>query len=296
VLSTPRQNITEHVLKGRSYTISFWVRAVEAQDFNAAISCSGSGSLLPNISRGSNVSVEAGVWTRVSSSITPDWSGVLNNAWFQIVSSKFSNYHFDDASLLNQDRVPGTRYIENILLSATSNPFGSQTVSENGLYSISVPGERLLIRDCRINGTIVVTDSTKIEIGNAISWEPVGRNFPAIISTDAIDDLTTNVSLIESNIGVNLNPATSPYNGTSNADASDTYPGTIKGAIVSDRNILLNGVSALTGPVMSNQKITVKADDLSINFPSDMIVNPPPGFFADPPPMRLIPSSVQSVP
>ena len=296
VLSTPSQIITEHMLKGRSYTVSFWVRAAEAQDFYAAISCSGSGSLLPNISRGSNVSVEAGVWTLVSNTVSPDWSGILSKAEFQIGSSKSSNFHFDDVSLLNNDRVLGTRYIENILLSATSNPLGSGTVSANGLYSISVPGEKLLIRDCRINGTIVVSDSIETELGNAISWEPVGRNFPALISTEAIDDLTANVSLIESNIGVNFNPTSSPYNGISDADASDTYPSTIKGAIVSNRDILLSGVSTLTGPVMSDQKITVKSGDLSINFPSDMILNPPPGFFADPPLMRLIPSSVQSVP
>ena len=292
-LSSPSQNVTNHMLKGRSYTLSFWVRAAEAQDFYAAISCYGSSSVLPNITKGINVPVDAGVWTLVSNIISPDWSGVLNSAWLQIGSSKSSNYHFDDASFLNNDRVPGTRYIENILLSDTVNPFGSGAVSANGLYSISVPGENLLIRDCRINGTIVVTDSNKTELGNAISWEPVGRNFPALISTEAINDLTTNVSLIESNIGVNLNPSTSPYNGTFNADVSDAYPCTIKGAIVSNRDILLKGVSTLTGPVMSDQTITVKAANLSINFPSDMIVNPPPGFFADPPKMRLIPSSLQ---
>ena len=296
VLSIPSQNVTKHMLKRRSYTLSFWVRAAEAQDFYAAISCNGSGSVLPSISKGSNVPVDAGVWTLVSNTVSPDWSGVLTNAEFQIGSSKSSNYHFDDASLLNNDRVPGTRYIENILLSDTVNPFGSGAVSANGLYSISVPGENLLIRDCRINGTIVVSDSIITELRNAVSWEPIGRYFPAVISSEAINDLTTNVSLIESDIGVNFNPPTSPYNGSSDSTTNDTYPSTIQGAIVSNRDILLNGVSTLTGPVMSDQKITVRSNDLSINFPSNMIVNPPPGFFADPPPMRLIPSSVQSVP
>ena len=80
------------------------------------------------------------------------------------------------------------------------------------------------------------------------------------------------------------------------ADADDNYPTVIAGAILSNRDILLQGVSTISGPVMSNQTITVKSTGLVINFPSDMILNPPPGFFADPPAMRLIPSSVQSVP
>ena len=316
VLTTPIQNITEHMLKGRSYTVSVWVRPVEAQDFRITISCYGTGSLLASVSSGNAVSVNAGVWTQVSQSIIPAWSGALTKAEFQIESSKLSSYHLDDASLLNADRVAGTRYIENILLSDTSNPFGNGALSTNGLYSIHVPGENLVIRDSRINATIVVTDSIKTELRSAISWEPIGRNFPALISTETIWDNTTSNSLSESTIGVNLNhsstpyagnsdldandnylnPSSTPYAGNSDLDENDNYPTVIAGAILSNRDILLDGVSTLSGPVMSNQTITVKSSSLSINFPSDMILNPPPGFFPDPPPMRLIPSSVQSVP
>jgi hypothetical protein len=70
----------------------------------------------------------------------------------------------------------------------------------------------------------------------------------------------------------------------------------INGPIVSTSNILLEGVTTLSGPVFAGQSIQVEANSLNINFASDIISNPPPGFFADPPPMKLITTSVQSAP
>ena len=227
--TTPIQNITEHMFKGRSYKVSLWVRPVENQEFSPKLTCYSSAFPFVFVTLGSPVSANAGVWTLVSQSMVPNWSGVLTKADFQIGTSNSSNYYFDDASLLNEDRVAGTRYIENVILSNTSNPFGGNVLSANGLYAISVPGEILIIRDSRINATIVVTDSTKVELGNAISWEPIGRNFPALISKEKIEDKTSDNVLRESNLGVNFNPAAAPYAGNSDSDASDSYPSVITG-------------------------------------------------------------------
>ncbi|HUP77266.1 MAG TPA: hypothetical protein VM260_01805, partial [Pirellula sp.] len=60
--------------------------------------------------------------------------------------------------------------------------------------------------------------------------------------------------------------------------------------------IRLEGRSPLSGPIHSGTIISAKQGTININFPSDIILNPPPGFFADPPKMRLITSSVQSAP
>ena len=293
LLSTPVQDITQHMVKGRNYTASFWVRSVDEQDFFPVIEISCTGSFLPVILLGNRVLVTAGTWILVSSTIRVSWTGTLNNAMFQIRSAKTSNYHFDDASLLNQDRIPGTRYIENVLFGSSSNPFGNRIVSANGIYSIDAAGQDLLIRDCRINGTIIVVNANKVNLENALSWEPAGRNAPSLIANSPIEDHTSIDSLSESTIGVNLNPSTAPYLGSSNTTASNSYPSVITGPIVSTRDILLNGTSTLTGPVMTPQKVTVTSADLKINFPSDIILNPPPGFFADPPKMRLNASSLQ---
>lgn len=296
-LSAPGQNISQQMIKGRNYNVSFWIRTTENQLIYPIISLSGSGNSFPVIKTGASVPALKRVWTQVSDTINVTWSGTLINAEFQIGSEKMSDYNFDTVSIIDADRVAGTRYIENVLLGNGNNPYGAQVVSPLGIYCIKNAGsDRILIRDSRINGTIVVQAAKKVELGNAISWEPCGRNFPALIANAATDDLTSIASLSEATIGVNLNPVTSPYLGVSDTNASGTYPSVINGPIVSTADILLNGLSTLSGPVLSGTNIHVTSSNLNINFPSDMILNPPPGFFADPPKMRLITSSVQSAP
>jgi hypothetical protein len=117
-----------------------------------------------------------------------------------------------------------------------------------------------------------------------------------LIADAPIEEWTSIASLQENTIGINVNPVSSPYWGVSDNDASDSYPSLISGAMVSTSDILLRGVSELSGPVVSDREIEVRSTDLKINFRSDMILNPPPGFFADPPPMRLTLSTLQSAP
>ena len=291
--ATPVQDITEHMLKGRNYEVTFYVRPAKAETFHPQIVLYCSGSFVPIVLTGSPDSVTKNAWKKVSSTINVTWSGVLYKADFQVGSIGMSDYNFVDASLLNLDRVAGTRYIENVVLGNTANPFGSKILSANGVYSFNVPGENLLIRDSRIKASIVVQNANNVSIGNAISWEPTGRNFPALIANAPISDLTTITSLSEATIGVNLNPAGTPFQGVSDTDASDSYPSLITGAVVSTGDILLSGLSTLSGPVHSGTNINVTSTNLNINFPSDLILNPPPGFFADPPKMRLITSSLQ---
>ena len=295
-LSTPIQNVTEHMVKGRSYNISFWIRTTEDQSITPVITLTGAGSIIPVVKSGSTVAVLSGAWTQLTSSIDVTWSGTLTKAEFMISSEKNSDYYFDAVSIVDADRLVGTRYMEQVLLGSGNNPYGAKIVSPSGIYAIDAGGEKVVISNCRINGTIVVKSASKVELGNALSWEPTGRNFPALIANAPIDDLTSVANFSESTIGINANPASSSILGISDTDASDSYTGVIAGPIVSTMDILLNGVTALSGPVMSAQNIRVTASNLNINFDSDMILNPPPGFFADPPKMRLITSSIQTVP
>lgn len=294
--STPIQNITQHMVKNRAYRISFWVRTIEDQDVSPMIVSYGSGDILPTISTGTPVQAKSGIWTWVSRNVTVTWSGTLTRAEFQIGTDRSSNYHFDSVSIRDTEREMGTRYIENVRLGFSNNPFGDGSVSVNGIYVISLPGENLVIRNSRINGTLVIQDSYGVEFKDAVSWEPSGRNFPALISKEEIKDYTSGTSLDESVIGVNLNPSDTPYQGDSNTTATDRYPTVVSGAIVSSRDIELKGVASYRGPIMSDGGIWVDCPNLSIQFPSDMLLNPPPGFYGDPPKMLINSSSYQSIP
>ena len=295
-LSSPVQRIAEPMTKGRNYNVSFWIRTTEDQTIAPVLSFTGSASPIPVLKSGPSVVAQSGVWTQLTGTINASWNGNLTKAEFAISSEKDTDYHFDGVSVVDADRQAGTRYIENVLLGSGNNPYGTKTVSTNGIYSINAGAEKILIRDCRINGTIVVTSASKVELGNALSWEPAGRNFPSLIANTPVDDLTSIATLSEATVGFNGNPTSAPYLGVSDNDTSDSYPSVINGPIVNTSNILLKGIAVLSGPVMAAQTIRVESDSLNINFQSDMILNPPPGFFANPPKMRLITSSVQSSP
>ena len=296
LVSTPVQNITQHMIKDRKYRVSFWVRTTEDQDVFPRIVTYGSGSLFPIVRDGTKVEAESGEWTFVSSTITVTWSGTLTRAEFQIGTERSSNYHFDSVSIQDAEREAGTRYIENVRFGYSNNPFGTGSVSPNGIYVISTPGEDLIIRNARINGTLVIQNTDLVKLEGAISWEPSGRNFPALISQAEIKDLTSVSTLDESSIGVNLNPANTPYLGNTNTTATDRYPTVVSGAMTSFNDILFDGVATYSGPILCNETITVDCPNLSIQFPSDMLMNPPPGFFEDPPKMLINSSSLQSIP
>ena len=288
------QNITPNMVKGHHYRVVFWIRPAEKQNFRGAVQFDDSeGNSI--IQQGTNIVCEPGVWTQVTFQVEATWSGVLNTATLCVAnSSKLGSYNVDSVSIMDLDREVGTRYIENALLDDARNPFG--TVSTNGIYSIDVPGEKIIIRNSRINATLVVKSASRVEISEAVTWEPSGRNYPALIANAVVEDRTSAVSVAEPALGVNLNKAGSPFAAVVDGDALDSYPNTIKGAILSTENIELHGTASFTGPIVSSKRIFVRTNSVKINFPSDMILNPPPGFFANPPKMRLIAGSVQSIP
>jgi hypothetical protein len=266
------------------------------QKFFPAITIYVSGALLPTICDGPEVNCKAGVWTQVSATIQPSWTGVMSKAELHLGSNNTSDFFMDDFSMKDDDREAGTRYIENVLLTNVTNPYGTKVASSTGLYSINAPGEKILFRNCRIGATLVISSATGVFFESGLYWEPTGRNYPALITNASIDDETDKSTLSESTTGVNFNPSTNPFAGVFDNDASDSYTTSIKGPIVSTDDIVLDGKSSFTGPIICGKKLDVTASNITIQFPSDIISNPPPGFFASPPPMRLINSSLETAP
>jgi hypothetical protein len=296
LINTPVQTITQHVLKGHNYSVSVWIRPAVEQKFFPAITIYVSGALLPTVCSGPEINCKAGVWTQVSATIQPSWTGVMSKAELNLGSNNTSEYFMDDLTMKDNDREAGTRYIENVLLTNTTNPYGTKVASSAGMYLINAPSEKVLFRNCRIGATLVISYASEVRFEGGLYWEPTGRNYPALITNAAIDDETDKSTLSESTAGINFNPSTNPFAGVSDNDASDSYTTTVKGPIVSTEDILLEGKSSFTGPIICGKKIDVQASSVTIQFPSDIIMNPPPGFFASPPSMRMIASSLETAP
>jgi hypothetical protein len=119
------------------------------------------------------------------------------------------------------------------VLSAAVNPYG--TANANGIYKITVPsGGTLAISNSRIAATLLIQGSTSgtatVTVDN-VMWDPAQASYPSLIITGGTVNVTFNGGggLDESSLGVNFNPASTPYNGISNATKTDVFTAELRG-------------------------------------------------------------------
>lgn len=131
--------------------------------------------------------------------------------------------------------IPG-RTINLALLSPASNPYGS--TQAEGIYRIEVPaGQTLEIRNSRICATLIVLlrGNARLRVTQSVSWSPAVADLPALIVHGTTGTLelafSGSSSLVESSLGVNFNPAGSPFRGDTDNNQNDRYPSQIAGLI-----------------------------------------------------------------
>ena len=75
---------------------------------------------------------------------------------------------------INYNSLSGGK-LQNCLLSATSNPFG--TPDPDAVYSISIPSTKnLTITNCRIVGTLLISaPKGNVQVQGPVEWEPGTR-------------------------------------------------------------------------------------------------------------------------
>lgn len=295
--ASPSFDVLEHIREQRTYTFSFVVRSTGDQRFYGILSIDSTDGLPQFLeAKSTKVKALANVWTVVTSSFTPDWKGAITKAECRIHGDTTNNYWVDNVGLINPEWQVGKRYIDANVLSNTRNPYGAGIVSPLGIYVIDTPGEQLIIRDSRIHGTLFVKNALSVQLEGSMLWDPVGRNYPALISTGKIIDFTNSINLDEMDIGIDFNPSGNAYNGTADTDGSDSYADGLMGAVVSLGDIELKGAINYSGPIYSGNDIKIDSKNLKINYNSDVIQNPPPGFYSSNPKMDYVSSSIQQAP
>ena len=160
----------------------------------------------------------------------------------------------------------GGKYcIEDVLLSATSNPYGP--VDPNGIYWIDVPGEKFAIKRCRLECVLAFKKSGEINLQEGVVWDHPAYCSATILANEKIKIESLTQTLDESAISVNLNPASSPYRGTdSNTTSTDIYPTTIRGFIYSSGNI------EITAPA-DNHRVQLSGAILCETFKSNALLS-----------------------
>lgn len=172
--------------------------------------------------------------------------------------------------------VNSIRTIENVVLSAASNPYGA--VNGQGIYVIDCQSQSLRIRNARIVGTLVLLNagsSSKIE--QSVNWQAAVSNYPALlVQGDFVIDMSA-VALSELAQGVNFNPVGSEYQGASDSDTGDSYPSQITGLV------FISGDSTLsTSPTIDGAVVTLGTTQVTgtttLTYEDIYLTNPPPGF------------------
>jgi hypothetical protein len=164
----------------------------------------------------------------------------------------------EEATAISYASLSGGK-MQKRLLSATANPYGA--ANAKGIYSISLAGnESLTITNCRIVGTLLIKGANKntIKFDGPIAWEAGPAGLPIVIISAKAADISFSGNpkwLTENDIGVNLNPAGTPYDGSTDSDKSDSYPpyygGIIHVTTASTNSFIFKDNAYVTGTVIA---------------------------------------------
>ena len=189
------------------------------------------------------------------------------------------SYYQQNGTNMSIGSIPSAT-IQNVLLSATNNPFGGGT-NANGVYVIDCQGNSLNIQNCRIVGTLVLLNPGTITIKSSVVWGPAVSNYPCLMVNGGLT-ITCNGSYLNEGGSQNFNPPGTPYpypSGTSNSTSGDAYPAAIQGLIYVAGSLSVQGTELATNVIVVGGAFsTSNSPSLYLSYDPTYYKNPPPGF------------------
>lgn len=175
--------------------------------------------------------------------------------------------------------------MDEVLLTPGSNPFG--VPNARGVYTITVPlASTLTIRRSRLQATLLIRLSSlsQVIVRDEVCWDPGAPTQPALIIQTSLSNTIalggSTAVLSESDRGVNLNPAGSPYGSLTNSTKTDTYPAQITGVIHvlgASGSVQLRDSIAVNGCVIAECPVTISSQARLTANPT-LLNSPPAGF------------------
>lgn len=194
-------------------------------------------------------------------------------------------------------KLGSDRLMENVVLSSTHNPYG--TADPNGIYIIDAGNRALVLRNCRIEGTLVVRRGTGVRVRGGMLWNSLDPERTALLSEASLTFELLTPGLSEATQATNFNPPHTPARGgESNETLANVYPTSIAGVVYSLGDIRIDPLADnarlhVAGALIANN-IVVTAR-LSLTHVPELVANPPLGF-RDPAPMQFVRGSLRRVP
>ncbi len=204
-----------------------------------------------------------------------------------------------ESTEININSIPKTKgdhIIENVVLSSTNNPYG--IIDPLGNYIIDAGNKDIIIRNCRIEGTVVIEDCKSLVLTGAIVWNSIDPARAALLCSKSITIEGMDLELSEPATDTNFNPGHTPSRGgISDATKLDRYPTSIRGIIYSLQDINLLPMSDndrlhVAGTIIAN-RVNVTGR-VSITSVPELITSPPLGF-RDPVPLQWVHGSLRKI-
>jgi hypothetical protein len=172
--------------------------------------------------------------------------------------------------------ITGVSEIDRQVLSATRNPWG--TANPDGVYFIDAALD-FRIRRSRIQGTLLIkcAAGAKVLLDDTALVESFRADYPTLIIDGPLEIALSSGTISEATDGVNLNPATSPYLGSSDIDTSDSYPNELRGLIHVLGTVTFSRSSTVRGVIIAQGNVSIDAAPQLIHTPA-LYARPPMGY------------------
>jgi hypothetical protein len=196
------------------------------------------------------------------------------------------DFYKDRGVVLEADKVlPGdsdVRYLENVLLSPSHNPFGP--THPDGIYVIDGRNKDIVIRNVRVLGTLMLFNlghADMVTVTGSVNLAPEVPNYPSLMVHGRLTLAASQQELSEPLLGVNFNPPGTPFLGATDAVADDEYPSIIRSIVFVRREMWLSTPhTTVEGVVICRNKIKSDASAwLELRHRPTLAEDPPPGFY-----------------
>lgn len=185
------------------------------------------------------------------------------------------DWYIANGTAINHGSLPGGD-LQQVVLGPGHNPWGAP--NPLGIYVINCANKRIRIRNCRIEGTLVLLNpKSDSKIEQSLNWAPADSRLPALLVLGGMQIDISSTPITETAANTNLNPPTAPYLGSSDNDTSDSYPSQIEGLIYVSGNLIARGAAQIRGQVLAGGSATF-SENVTLSWSSRYFDNPPPGF------------------
>jgi hypothetical protein len=287
--------IDDFVKPAQQYTIAVWINSTDVRTYCITIYTKGTGGSVQSNSSLLTVAPKDS-WTQLTATLAaPSWTGNLEYAFVKIAGADVlsdKDFFLDDFSIY--ETTTG-RFINRKVLSPSVNTiYAGAPINAQGLYWIDCQGARLIIERSRIQATLLVLNPgpNSCVAEGPINWAPAMPGYPALL-VNATDPTTANFSLratnrplSEAKNEINYNPGGAPYDFANalctptDTAANDIYPSEICGLIVVRNDLTFQNTPLIRGQVIVGDDIAASSGAIEVQYVSEPLLNPPPGFLA----------------